>query len=436
MTRTEERLADALRASAARVRDERLCPLPELDPEPARGTARRGQAAGAWRGWLVPAAAAVSVALVIGLAVTLTGVPSRVAGAPQGGRSGPIIGATSIPRYSVQVTGPNPAATTVEIRSVWAGALVASAPSPRSAGWAVAPSAAAAAPGGRTFYVAYDAERPKDAGQLWIYRLSTSSPRLTRINGGVIPQSATAGLRASMAVSPDGTKLVLTVASPLHVSGSGSGPGTRDKIVVVDLRTGARSEWAGGLDRSGRTLLIPDVSWTPDGRSVVFLALWCNPAVALSLCAEAFVPTVQRAEQVRSIPVTDSGGLLSRGSVLLSQRGSGGGTVPVIAGVVGGPRPGELTLAVLSGRKTMAGTWPVTTVERVAARTGRVLATDYRLAERTARAAGLSADPGGQHLLLTIGTQRGYLTGWIHDGNIRLLPLRQQPYSGYPVIAW
>ena len=387
MTRTEDRLQDALQASTARVRDERLRPLPELDPEPAWGTARRGQAAGALAGVAGAGRRGGERRTGHRPGRNPDRRPQPGGGRPAGRPRRPDHRRHRHPPVFRAGRGAEPGRhdrrdpVPCRQRAGRVGTV------PRPAGWAVAPSAAAAAPGGRTFYVAYDAERPKGAGQLWIYRFSTSSPRLTRINGGVIPQSATAGLRASMAVSPDGTKLVLTVASPLHVSGSGSGPGTRDKIVVVDLRTGARSEWADGLDRSGRTLLIPDVSWTPDGRSVVFLALWCNPAVALSLCAEAFVPTVQRAEQVRSIPVTDSGGLLSRGSVLLSQRGSGGGTVPVIAGVVGGPRPGELTLAVLSGRKTMAGTWPVTTVERVAARTGRVLATDYRLAERTARAA-------------------------------------------------
>ena len=75
MTRTEERLADALHACADRVHDDRLRPLPALkpgtgrEPRSERGGARRV----AWRSWLVPAAAAVSVALVIGLAVAVTG---------------------------------------------------------------------------------------------------------------------------------------------------------------------------------------------------------------------------------------------------------------------------------------------------------------------------------------------------------------------------
>ncbi len=62
MTRTEERLRDALSASAGRVRDERLRPLPTLEAKPRRHTA-----------WLAPVAAALSVLLIVALAVTLTG---------------------------------------------------------------------------------------------------------------------------------------------------------------------------------------------------------------------------------------------------------------------------------------------------------------------------------------------------------------------------
>ncbi|MGD0245073.1 MAG: hypothetical protein ABSB59_32750 [Streptosporangiaceae bacterium] len=432
MTRTQERLADALQASAARVRDDRLRPLPEPGLRPARrGRRRGGLVPAAWQGWLAPAAAAVSVALVVGLALALTSAPGRLAG-----RSGPASAAAAVfPRYFAQFAGTDPVGASVDIRSVATGSVVASAPSPRQAGWSVQPDAMAAAPDGRTFYVAYVAQHPGTSTppQTWIYRFSATGSALTMIRDGVITDSASIGLRASMAVSPDGTRLALTVAGPR--AGAGGGPGTTDKIVVVDLRTGARSGWAGGLDRGGRTLLIPDVSWTPDGQSVIFLALWCNPAIGLNLCENAFVPAASRLEQVRSVPAASAGGLLSGGRVLLSQAD----VVPVITAVAGGPRPGELTLLVLSGRKTTAGAWPVATVERVAEGTGRVLGTDYRLL--TPRGGNpspdveLGADPGGQHLLLTTGSRDGFLTGWVHGGLFRPLPIRQ-PYLGYPITAW
>jgi len=432
MTRTEERLADALGASAGRVHDDRLRPLPEpkpgLNAEPGPGTGTRPVRA-AWRGWLVPLAAAASVALVIGVALALASVPGRLAGPPPASRGGPA--AAGLPRYFVQVAAANPLGpTTVEIRSVATGKVVASAPSPRPAGWSVYPTSTAAAPGGRTFYVAYNALRAGSPGQTWIYRFSITSSALTMAKGGLIPRSGASGIRGSMAVSPDGTRLALTVGRP---AGRSNG-GPRDAIAVIDLRTGAQATWQGGLDRSGRALQIPDVSWTPDGQSVVFLALWCDPAIDLGLCAEGIAPSAIRGQQVRSLPVSSRAGPLARGSVLLAA-----GTVPVIAHAVAGPRPGELTLVVLSGRSATAGAWQVATVERVAARTGSVLGVGYRLATRRPsqliRDIMLGVTPGGQHLLLSYAGQDGFRTGWIGQGKFHPLPV-PQPYRVVPITAW
>lgn len=75
MTRTEERLQDALHAAASRVNDDRLRPLPALQPGPARrpGPARnRERPRRAWRSWAGPTAAAASVVLVVGLVIAVT----------------------------------------------------------------------------------------------------------------------------------------------------------------------------------------------------------------------------------------------------------------------------------------------------------------------------------------------------------------------------
>lgn len=45
---------------------------------------------------------------------------------------------------------------------------------------------------------------------------------------------------------------------------------------------------------------IPDISWTADGRSIVFLGLWCNFPPATNLCAGTSGPQGYRATQVRS----------------------------------------------------------------------------------------------------------------------------------------
>ena len=81
MTRTEERLADALGAAASAVQEDSLRPLTVREGHPGRPRQP---------GWLAPVAAAVGVALVIGLAVLAAQVSGRnaaPAGLPQAHRA-------------------------------------------------------------------------------------------------------------------------------------------------------------------------------------------------------------------------------------------------------------------------------------------------------------------------------------------------------------
>lgn len=83
-------------------------------------------------------------------------------------------------------------------------------------------------------------------------------------------------------MSPDGSKLALTVDSSDHISNASLG--YSDKIIVIDLRTGHRAQWQGGLYRPGKQFSIPDLSWAADGQSLVFLGQWCDPAGQGTLC--------------------------------------------------------------------------------------------------------------------------------------------------------
>jgi len=60
---------------------------------------------------------------------------------------------------------------------------------------------------------------------------------------------------------------------------------------------------------------------------------------------------------------------------------------------------------------------------------------DSRLALHSTVAEIAAADPSGQHLLLTYGVRRGFRTGWISQGRLRPLPIRQ-PYPGHQITAW
>jgi hypothetical protein len=427
MTRTEERLADALHASADRVRDERLRPFPSVEPDAGLGARRRA----AWRAWLVPVAAAASVALIIGLAVAVTGAPQQ-AGHGRPGGSGSTT--ASFPKYFAQFTGYKPPGPTMQVRSTSTGSVVASVPFLKMPGWSLALHAVGASPDGHTFYVAYQAfsdAKSSNTSQIWIYRLSITGSGavmpLTRIKGGVI-NVATAlwSSGGSLALSPDGAKLALTVDNG-HDS-----QGWADKIVVIDLATGARHVWRGGLYRSGKTFTIPDISWTADGRSLVFLGLWCDYPTAASRCAGTSGPGDYRDTQVRSLSVGTGGGTLDRSAVLLSQSAR----YPVITAAVAGPGPAELNVVVLSGKTGSSGSWSKAAVENVSAVNGSLLGVAYRWAPQgDAGQPVISPDPSGHYLLLSYALPGGLHTGWIGVGKLHLLPIRQ-PYLGYWITAW
>jgi hypothetical protein len=437
MTRTEERLHDALHAEADRVRDDRLRPLPGLGPGAEPGRRRRPAPA-----WLIPAAAAASVVLVIGLVMVVTGGPRHPAGS---GRTSAAAGRTGsagagFPTYFVQLTGKTPPGPTLEVRSTSTGSVLASARFPVVRGWSLILNTEAAAPDGRTFYVAYDADRAVKSSiteQVWIYRLSVTSSGsatpLTRIKGGEISGSAALGTGGSMAVSPDGTRLALTADSTNQLENNTEG--WADKIIVIDLKTGTRSVWQGGLYRSGKTFTIPDISWTPGGRSLVFLGLWCDFPPATALCGDTPGPQEYRDTQVRSLSTGTGGGTLDRSAVLLTQSAR----YPVIAAAVAGPDPAELTVVVLSGKPGSFGSWSKVAVDRVSAVNGSLLGVTYHATaiggEGQPDGVTINPDPSGRYLLLSYSGPGGLYTGWLGSGKLHFLPIKQ-PYLGQSIGVW
>jgi len=432
MTRTEDRLQDALSALAGQVRDERLRPL----PAPARDQDRdpRRQARNAW---LIPAAAAASVLLIIAVVVTVTRHAAE-------SRTQQATSQVAMPSYFVQWVGNGPSGR-IQVRSVSTGAVIATVlpPKPPIAD-GVDIEGVAAAPDDRTFYVEYGLISPNLTGrQIWIFSFSlTGSGSVTpqtMIKGGPITNSLP-GLQSwgNLAVSPDGTKLALTTDSIDRVPGLS--PAYSDKIIVIDLLTGQRTQWQGGLFRTGKQFSIPDLSWSADGRSLIFLGQWCDPPGPTASCSGGSAPGAYRDAQVWSLSVATGGGSLTRGRLLLRQSAR----FPLIAQAFGPGSSGgsDLTVAVLSGQVD-TGNWGVLTVEDVSAATGTVLHVDYGLSlgrgqGRSPQQVWLTADPSGQHLLISYGVDGGFTIGWIDHGALHPLPITQPylPNNASLIIAW
>jgi hypothetical protein len=408
-------------------------PLASSEPEPRMPPAPERP----WRTWLISAAAAVSVLLVIGLVVA--GRTANLAGTSLLART------TSVPPFYTQFGASNPASPrTLVIRSTATGAIVASAPAPNAPDWLLPVIMVAAGPAARTFYVAYEAEWGPAASvprQIWIYRLDVGAHTLTRIKGGRFRGNQAVGELGNMAVSPDGTRLALTVDAVGQPS-TDTDTGVANDIVVVDLRTGAHTVWQGGLFRPGKTFRIPSISWTADGRSIVFLAEWCNPDMYYNLCSGTMSgPDGYRDTQVRSLPVTgpgaSTGGSLNTGSTLLLTQSR---RYPVIETALAGPEPSELYLLVLSGTPGADGTWSQLEVDRVSATSHRLVGVEYRAAthqsgEGKVHGVMLGTDPGDQHLLLNYFTRQGFATSWIGRGALHVLP-GAQSYHDAPMTAW
>jgi hypothetical protein len=306
MSRTEDRLTDALAAVARGVQEESLPPLPAHSP---------GSGLHRWGRWLAPAAAAASVALI----VVLVSAIHLFAGPPGGAaRSG------GLPRYYATEES-----FQILIHSTATGAVVARVPSPRDAPAAnfhghvyMAAVSVVAVAGDREFIAAYTGTPPHSrALQTRLYEFHLTSAGhvagLSLVEGGAL-----VGMEASAAIaaSPDGSQVALVIYHPTRETPQ-SQPAA---VVVINTRTGARSVWAGGLHRRGLTFSIPSLSWGPGSRSLVFLAQWCKVPLGGGFCAPG-----PHAAQVRTLRLTGAAspgapgggpsGLLSDGRVLLSE---------------------------------------------------------------------------------------------------------------------
>jgi hypothetical protein len=457
MTRTEERLRDALLTSASRVQDDALRPLAAPDrpvPEPgARAGSRR-------RTWVLPLAAAASVALIVIAVVVVVGYLQHRNNAP-----GPASPAAGPPGYYATLEGNNHTdLEEVVVRATATGAVVARVPDPVSplhqgTGTAGPPSNTAtpnpnanlmqpldiATTDDRTFYVVYGSQTVMGYGDLVIesFRLSGAgqpSP-LVQVNGGQLARQGTirtGGLVVDpriggFAVSPDNRQIALA----LKASSSST---TSDEILVIDTRTGAHAVWSGGLDRPDATFAILGLSWTSDGRSLAFLAQWCSPPThAFSNTHSEVCSGTVRSAQVRELDTTSAGGSLSSARLLLAQSAR----YPYIARALISPDGTSLTAILLSGPvppdKGLGPNAPERlSLVRISVVTGTVTATLFQGVDPVSVWSTLTADGSGRYLMLThtdVSLRPGatrYAAGWIDAGHFRQLPLNP---DGEPA-AW
>lgn len=419
MTRTEDRLTDALAAAARAVPEETLRPL--VAPPHRR---RRVP-------WLQPAAAAVGVVLAVSLAVIVgrlvtwsgTGITPAAAGAP---------------RYYVEAGLDTGLTTRPVVRSTATGAVTSRVPVPivkNAPGYGT--DAVASARNGLFFVAAFV---PGGGERVYRFRL-TGAGQVTGFSA--LPGRVLGGGQwnaAALAATPDGSRVAvaLTFVGP---SGSCGSTGEQacpaahsDYIVGISTATGVTTVWRDApRDLGGASFMVQNLSWTGDGRELVFLGRWCRGATSFpeERCGTGFTAGV------RSLDPASGGGRLDSGRVLLRQSAR----FPYLAQALISPDGATITAVVLRGgvigSHSVSGTVPDhLAVEQISVATGQKVATLYhRRLGPTSQIVGaphflvLSSDALGEHWLLNGGISGGAgydngFNGWIDHGRLVPLPPR------------
>ncbi len=399
MTRTEDLLADALDAAAQAVR--RGHP-----PAPHRARSRRPPPRRP--GWLAPAAAAVGVALVIGLAVLAARVSARhatPAGLPPG-----------TPRYYVQtgVAGGRPV-----VRSTATGAVTGTVPVPASN--ALGYDLVTADRAGTFFVVASPALNQGE--RLYKFRL-TRTGRISRFSAVPVGALANTTWAAdAVAVSPDGSRIAVGmrfVAPPVLCDHRQVCPRQLhpDYVLAIKLATGHRTVWRWGGSPVVHSFAVESLSWTSDDRTLALMGQWCESGRTNQTCARG-----SRLQEVEALHPAAGGGELG-GPGILYTAGPRSGIVQAQIS----PDGRMVAALVLYGRPPGYGHvrryLSVDYISVVSGHRNQVQSVLYRrrLSDtfdpgRVPQFIALSQDPTGRHLLVS---GAGF-NGWVHDG--RLVPL-------------
>jgi hypothetical protein len=329
------------------------------------------------------------------------------------------------------------------VRATASGAVVARIPDPViPTASKVMPLSVAAAPDDRTFYALYSTWG-RTSDDLWIYRFritTTGTPTgLTRVNGGVLTGQSYLANVGGFAVSPDGSRIALAVAAT--DTGNSAASAVAGEIVIVNLRTGAHASWRGGLDQPRQIFGVQSMSWTPNGKSLVYLAKWCPPAdisysgyggYTCEVLGNSKHPSQGAGfEQVRELKVTAAGGgELNSGPVLFRPSGQ----FPFLLD----PDGTELTTIVTAGSDALE-------VVKVSIATGRVTSVLGHIPPDGAALGndGLAADSTGDYVLAwtpgIASTEFSYSHGWVHAGVYHPLAPGSFPSgskAGYYQMSW
>ena len=231
---------------------------------------------------------------------------------------------------------------------------------------------------------------------------------VTRV--GNIP--AAIGFPTAMAVSPDGSKLALATEYKLG----------QPDAVVVNLVTGAVTQWRGGLPGQQNQNVITQLSWAADGHTLAFMYRHSESALAARSADYS-----QWTTEVRTLNADAPGGSLAGGRLVLQQSPS---RSRLIIQAVISPDGRSVTVAVQQGPIYKYSQMPANVeVQQISVQDGRRLRVLYAGPAGNSTSPFLRADGNG-HWLLTA----NWKLGWLGAGRLHQLPPGQD--GTVSDIAW
>ena len=395
MTRTEERLVDALDAAARALREDTLRPL----RVPKRSQYRSAVAA--------PLAAAAALLLVVGLGVIVAGY------LPGSGQQS--TATSSPPRYYVETGTSGPPV----VRSTASGAVTATVrvPHVRYAAGAYLLTAAA---NGLFFTVVQLATGVRT----YRFRL-TAEGKVTAIaalRGGMLASSKWDA--DAIAASPDGLRVAVSLTPTSSSAGS-------DQIDVINTATGETSRWAGGI-RHGDTFSVISLSWTSNGNELAYYGQWCPRKSANTTpgwCTNG-TGTGGAEAQVWTLDPASSGGALTSGRKLFSLSPKYPYVPQAMISADGSAITAVVPTGSGSGVPTASSALTSVAVEQIPLAKGKQPSVLYSRPLSQSTFFSLNTDATGQDWMFSGACSDGLCTngfnGWIDHG--RLVPL--QPTTG------
>jgi hypothetical protein len=374
VTRTEERLADALQAVAGQITDDSPAPDTCAD-EAAPGRLRQSRTGR----WLVPASSAAAVLAVIALAVVVPRIGSAGPFADAGSRRAP-------PPYYVSVD-PN---DQIIVHATATGQITDRVPEPGWYGGGNFADTAVARGNGGQFVVAlndWSALRTRiytfsltASGQIeGLTQLAIRVPGLSELSASLSP----GGSEVALAGIPDAATSVLESAGP-------------PELVIVNMRSGQVRKWT-SMPLPVSSYLIEDPSWTAQGREIRFLLEYCRGGRDAGINATCSYNWPAAHEWTIGVPRT--GPLGTMRSIVALPPGTSQ-AVPV-------PGPAIIAFSV-SDRDVVVGRYTMS---------GRLVSVLYRAPTPSdLESAYLSVDPSGRYVILN--EDRSSVFGWIRGGRL------------------